>query len=62
MLHDLPSPVSGKIGVWSKADSVVYYDDSGREECPVIAEGGGDNVAGFGKGRNDDSSKCLEDK
>src|SRR6266446_10901605 len=25
--HDLPSPVSGKIGVWSKADSVVYFDD-----------------------------------
>ena len=25
--HDLPSPVSGKIGVWSKADSVMYFDD-----------------------------------
>ena len=25
--HDLRSPVSGKIGVWSKADSVVYFDD-----------------------------------
>jgi hypothetical protein len=23
----LPTPVSGKIGVWSKADSVVYFDD-----------------------------------
>ena len=23
----LPAPVSGKIGVWSKADSVVYFDD-----------------------------------
>jgi hypothetical protein len=26
--HDLPSPVSGDIGVWSKADSVVYYDNN----------------------------------
>lgn len=25
--HQLPAPVSGKIGVWSKADSVVYFDD-----------------------------------
>jgi ABC-2 type transport system permease protein len=25
--YDLPGPVSGKIGVWSKADSVVYFDD-----------------------------------
>lgn len=25
--HKLPSPVSGKVGVWSKADSVVYFDD-----------------------------------
>jgi hypothetical protein len=23
----LPAPVSGKIGVWSKANSVVYFDD-----------------------------------
>lgn len=23
----LPTPVSGRIGVWSKADSVVYFDD-----------------------------------
>jgi len=25
--HALSAPVSGKIGVWSKADSVVYFDD-----------------------------------
>lgn len=25
--YTLPSPVSGKIGVWTKADSVVYFDD-----------------------------------
>jgi hypothetical protein len=25
--HELPEPVSGKVGVWSKADSVVYMDD-----------------------------------
>jgi hypothetical protein len=25
--YDLPEPVSGKVGVWSKADSVVYFDD-----------------------------------
>jgi len=25
--HELPEPVSGRIGVWSKADSVVYMDD-----------------------------------
>jgi len=25
--HTLPAPVSGKVGVWSKADSVVYFDD-----------------------------------
>jgi hypothetical protein len=24
--HTLPAPVSGKVGVWSKADSVVYFD------------------------------------
>jgi hypothetical protein len=24
--HTLPEPVSGKIGVWSKADSVIYFD------------------------------------
>jgi len=27
MSHDLPQPVSGKVGVWTKADSVVYFDD-----------------------------------
>jgi len=25
--HTLPSVVSGKVGVWSKADSFVYFDD-----------------------------------
>src|SRR5262245_53653865 len=25
--HVLPSPVSGRIGLWSKADSYVYFDD-----------------------------------
>lgn len=25
--HELDRPVSGKVGVWSKADSVVYFDD-----------------------------------
>jgi len=25
--HTLPEPVSGKIGLWSKADSHVYFDD-----------------------------------
>jgi ABC-type uncharacterized transport system ATPase subunit len=25
--HDLSSAVSGKIGVWSKSDSVVYFND-----------------------------------
>jgi len=25
--HTLPAPISGRIGVWSKADSVVYFDD-----------------------------------
>jgi len=27
VLRSLPSPVSGKIGVWSKAVSLVYFDD-----------------------------------
>jgi len=27
LTHTLPTPVSGKIGMWSKADSVVYFDD-----------------------------------
>jgi hypothetical protein len=25
--HTLPEPVSGRIGLWSKADSHVYFDD-----------------------------------
>jgi hypothetical protein len=25
--HTLPAPISGRIGVWSKADSVVYFGD-----------------------------------
>ncbi len=25
--HTLPAPVSGRIGLWSKADSYVYFDD-----------------------------------
>jgi hypothetical protein len=25
--HTLPQPVSGRIGVWSKADSHMYFDD-----------------------------------
>jgi hypothetical protein len=25
--HTLPAPVSGRTGVWSKADSVVYFAD-----------------------------------
>ena len=25
--HTLPQPVSGKVGLWSKADSHVYFDD-----------------------------------
>ena len=27
MEHDLPAGVSGRVGLWSKADSVVYFDD-----------------------------------
>jgi len=27
LTHGLPQPVSGKIGVWSKADSYMYIDD-----------------------------------
>lgn len=27
LTYDLPQPVSGRIGLWSKADSVVYFDD-----------------------------------
>ena len=25
--HTLPAPVSGRIGLWSKADSYVYFSD-----------------------------------
>src|SRR5205807_1773739 len=25
--HTLPAPVSGRVGIWSKADSVTYFDD-----------------------------------
>src|SRR5207245_4444670 len=25
--HDLPTPVAGRIGLWSKADSYVFFDD-----------------------------------
>ena len=25
--HPLDSPVAGRVGVWSKADSFVYFDD-----------------------------------
>jgi hypothetical protein len=25
--HTLPEPVSGRIGLWSKADSHMYFDD-----------------------------------
>ena len=27
MAERLPTPVSGKVGLWTKADSVVYFDD-----------------------------------
>ena len=27
MTYRLPAPVSGKVGLWTKADSVVYFDD-----------------------------------
>jgi len=27
LTHELAAPVSGKVGVWSKADSFVYFDD-----------------------------------
>jgi len=27
MTHDLGKPISGRIGLWSKADSVMYFDD-----------------------------------
>lgn len=27
LTHELDEPISGRIGLWSKADSVVYFDD-----------------------------------
>lgn len=27
LTHELPQPVGGRIGLWSKSDSVVYFDD-----------------------------------
>ncbi len=27
LTHELPQPVTGRVGLWSKADSVVYFDD-----------------------------------
>jgi hypothetical protein len=27
LTHELVAPVSGKIGLWSKADSFVYFDN-----------------------------------
>ena len=27
LAHRLPAPVSGKVGIWTKADSVVFFDD-----------------------------------
>ena len=27
LAHRLPVPVSGKVGLWTKADIVVYFDD-----------------------------------
>jgi len=27
LTHTLPEPVSGKIGLWSKVDSYVLFDD-----------------------------------
>ncbi len=27
LAHRLPAPVTGKIGLWTKADSVIYFDD-----------------------------------
>jgi hypothetical protein len=32
--HTLPAPMSGKIGVWSKADSIVYVDDYRATPAP----------------------------
>ncbi|HFD88038.1 MAG TPA: hypothetical protein ENJ35_10230 [Gammaproteobacteria bacterium] len=27
LVHKLPAPVAGKVGIWTKADSVVFFDD-----------------------------------
>ena len=27
LTHTLPGSITGRVGVWSKADSVVYFDD-----------------------------------
>ncbi|BAO44998.1 conserved hypothetical protein [Thiolapillus brandeum] len=27
MVHELPDPVKGRVGIWTKADSVVFFDD-----------------------------------
>ena len=27
LTYTLPGPITGRVGVWSKADSVVYFDD-----------------------------------
>jgi hypothetical protein len=35
LTHTLAKPVTGRVGVWSKADSVVYVDDfSVRPKAP----------------------------
>jgi hypothetical protein len=34
LVHTLPAPMSGKIGVWSKAASVVYFDDYRITQAP----------------------------
>jgi hypothetical protein len=32
--YALPEPVSGKVGVWSKTDSVSYFDDYAVTPAP----------------------------
>jgi len=27
MKYTLPAPVSGKVGIWTKADSIIYFED-----------------------------------
>jgi hypothetical protein len=35
--HTLPDPVSGKVGLWTKADSVTYFDDfSVKAKSPKV--------------------------